>query len=104
MKLGRNDGSGNSEPADAVLLITTANTTRNWPTPSVATMLMRRGALRSRRTTPVSAAAPVSPATSKAIGNATQYGKCHFTAAIPKKAAANAPIWPWAKLMMRLVR
>jgi hypothetical protein len=29
---------------------------------------------------------------------------CHFTAASPKNAEPNAPIWPWAKLMMRLVR
>ena len=67
-------------------------------------MLMIRGALRSRRTTPTSAAAAVAAATISASGNATQYGMCHFTAATPKNAAPNAPISPWAKLMMRLVR
>ncbi|CAB4721571.1 unannotated protein [freshwater metagenome] len=60
--------------------------------PKVATTLIRRGALRRRRTTAVSAVHPTAAATMSAMGNATQYGMCHLTAARPKKAAPNAPI------------
>jgi len=72
--------------------------------PSVATTLTTRGTLRRRRTTTASVAAPAAPDRASAAGNITQYGMWYLTTTSPKSAAPNAPIWPWAKLMMRLVR
>ena len=66
--------------------------------------LITRGALRSRRITPVSARAPAAAPMASPSGNPIQYGMCHCVMAIPKNAAANAPISPCAKFTMRFVR
>ena len=88
----------------AVLLMTSEKMARNCATPSVATTLMSRGALRSRLTTPTSATAPMAPERARARGNTTQYGRPHSTTASPKNDEPNAPMFPCAKLMMRFVR
>ncbi len=88
---GSPGGSGYRAPAPAWLLIAKANSTRNWPTPSVATTDITLGALRNRRTTASSASAPTPAVTSSAGSSASQYGTCQFTTAMPNTAAPNAP-------------
>jgi hypothetical protein len=68
-KEGRPGGSGNRSAAAEYT--TALRTTRNCPTPSVATMLISRGARRNRRTTATSAPAATAPPRTIARGNAT---------------------------------
>ena len=72
LNTGSREGCGYREPAETVELMAPANTTRNWPTPRVATIDTSRGAERRRRTTPASAAAPTAPEAARAAGNMTQ--------------------------------
>ena len=72
---GRPGGSGKRLPLEALLLSSSAKTSRNVPRPSVATMPSTVGAPLSRRMMPASVSAETAAAATSPSGNATQYGR-----------------------------
>ena len=103
-KEGRPGGCGNRDPLRASALTTASRPSRTDAAPSVATTVISRGTLRSRRTTATSVSAPVPAPMSSARGNTSQYDAPWLMTRTPSTAAAKAPVSPWAKLTMRVAR
>jgi hypothetical protein len=77
---------------------------RSWATPRVATMRMRRGAVKNRRTTVASIRKPVANAVASPSTRAAKYGTSSPATVTVTTPAARPPISACAKLMMRAAR
>jgi len=81
-----------------------SNPPRTWAMPMVATVRIRRGALKKRRITTTSMSHPVTRAAARPMGRARKYETCQPVTMTTAMAAARPPMSAWAKLMMRLDR